>query len=129
MKEIQKAVIKKGDKFLITLISPQAAYFPKHWDLPGGKLEPNEDRLAGITREVKEETDLDIVPLKVIGVYEFDLDDQGQNTHRFTLYSTEVKSDKIKLSPEHTDYRWATKEEVLQLPIEPYFKPFFVDNP
>lgn len=125
---IQKAVIKKGDKYLIGLRSPEAEYFPEHWDFPGGKLESGEDPFAGITREVKEETNLDIKPIEVIGVYEFDLDNKGENTHRFTLYSTELLSGELKLSEEHTEQRWTTKEEILKLKIEPYCKPFFEEH-
>ena len=129
MKLIQKAVIKKGNEYLIGLRAPGAAYFPLHWDLPGGKLEPNEDPFTGITREVKEETNLDIKPIEVLGVYEFDLDGIDKPSHRFTIYSTEVIGGDLKLSPEHLEQRWTTKDEIMKLPIEPYFKPFFQDNP
>ncbi|MFA6215102.1 MAG: NUDIX hydrolase [Patescibacteria group bacterium] len=129
MKLIQKAIIKKGNKYLIGLRSQSAAYYPLHWDLPGGKLEPNEDPFLGIVREIKEETGLEVKPLKVLGAYEFDLDKLGKNSHRFIIYSTEVISGEPKLSPEHLEQRWATKAEILALPIEPYFKPFFQDNP
>ncbi|MFA6422364.1 MAG: NUDIX domain-containing protein [Candidatus Buchananbacteria bacterium] len=125
MKLIQKAVIKKGDKFLIQLRSPQAKYFPLHWDLPGGKLEQDEDPLIGITREIKEETDLDTKLIKVIGVFELDLDNEGHNSHRFTIYLSEIISGEVKLSFEHLEQKWATKEEILKLPIEPYFIPLF----
>jgi 8-oxo-dGTP diphosphatase len=128
MKLIQKAVIREGDKYLIGLRSQNAEYFPLHWDFPGGKLEPNEDPLQGIAREVLEETGLEVRPIKVLGVYEFDLDNKGENTHRFTIYSTELISGEPRLSPEHLEQRWATRDEIMQLPIEPYFKPFFKKN-
>jgi len=128
MKLIQKAVIKKSEKYLILLREPDTKYFPLHWDFPGGKLEENEDPFSGIIREVKEETDLDIEPIKVLGVYKFDLDNKGKNTHSFTIYLTKLISGKLKLSSEHLKQKWASKEEILQLPIEPYFKPFFKDN-
>ena len=129
MKLIQKAVIKKGDKYLIVLRSPSAQYFPRCWDFPGGKLEPNEEPFLGIKREVEEETNLVVRPLKVIGVYEFDVENKGQNSHRFTIYSTEIISGELKLSSEHTEQRWATKDEILKMNnIEPYFAPFFKEN-
>ena len=90
MKLIQKAVIKQGDKYLIGLRSENAKYFPLHWDFPGGKLEPDEDPFEGIVREVKEETNLDVRALAVIGVYKFDIDRVGEDTHQFTIYSTEI---------------------------------------
>lgn len=73
MKLIQKSIIKQGDKYLIGLRSENAKYFPLHWDF-GGRLEPGEEPFSGIEREVKEETNLDVRALAVIGVYEFDID-------------------------------------------------------
>lgn len=90
MKLIQKAVIKQGEKYLIGLRSENAKYFPLHWDFPGGKLEPDEEPFEGIAREVKEETNLDVKPVEIIGVYEFDIDGVGKDTHQFTIYSTEI---------------------------------------
>ncbi len=129
MKYIQKAVIKDGDKYLIGLRAKSAKYFPLYWDFPGGTLELGEDPKAGIIREVKEETDLDIKPGNVQGIYEFDLDNIGASSHRFTIYGAEIISGELKLSPEHLEQKWATKEEIMKLPIEPYFEPYFRDNP
>ena len=127
MKEIQKAVIKKGSKYLILLRSPRAQYFPEHWDFPGGKLEENESRFAGIEREVFEETQLKVKALKAVASYEYDLDDVGKPTHRFTLFTVNIISQSdVRLSDEHLEYRWATKDEIKKLrKIEPYIKPYF----
>src|SRR3990172_10102011 len=111
MKLSQKAVVQKDNRFLILLRSPTAKYFPEHWDFPGGKLEPGEEPFIGIEREVSEETALKVKALKVVGVYEFDLDNAGENTHRFTVYSTRIVSGDVTLSHEHIKFQWATKEE------------------
>ena len=124
MKIIQKAIIQKNNKYLILLRSQNAPYFPEHWDFPGGKLEDGEDPFDGIRREVLEETNFIVEPIKVEGVYELDLDNKGENTHRFVVYSSNLISEDFNLSYEHIDYKWATKEEILQLKIEPYLKLF-----
>lgn len=80
MRLVQKAAIKKDDKYLILLRSSNAALFPNHWDFPGGKLEDGEDPVKGIEREISEETTLKAKALEVIGVYEFDLQNKGQMT-------------------------------------------------
>jgi len=127
MKEIQKAVIKRGNQFLILLRSLKAEFFPEHWDFPGGKLEPNEDLFAGIEREVVEETGLKIKALAVVGRYEIVLRDIS---HRFLVYSTKLLSkDTVQLSPEHLDFKWAAKEELLKLKVEPYLKEYFKEHP
>ena len=128
--QVQKAVIKKDNKFLIVLRSPNAKFFPEHWDFPGGKLDLNEEPFAGIEREVLEETTLRVKALEVVGVYELDLinKDGEEVPHRFTVYSTEIISGDVKLGNEHLEFRWAAKEEILKLKIEPYMRLYFSEQ-
>ena len=128
MKLIQKAILEKDNKFLAILRTKEAQYFPNCWDFPGGKLEPNEKPLVGIEREVLEETNLKVKALEIIGIYELDLDNIGKNTHRFTVYSTEIISGDIKISHEHSQFQWFTKEELLQQKTEPYIKLYFNEH-
>ena len=129
MKIIQKAVINKGNKFLVVLRSPDSLHFPSHWDFPGGKLEQGEDPFSGIEREVLEETNLKIKPLGVIGTYTMKLDVPYKVvSHRFVVYNVRVLSGKVRLSKEHTKFMWATKTNLLKLKIEPYMKRYFKDH-
>ena len=41
-----------------------------YWSLPGGVLEPGETLEQGIVREVREETGLEVKPLKVFEIFE-----------------------------------------------------------
>lgn len=66
--------------------------------------------------------------LKVVGVYEFDFGNDGKSTHRFTIYSTEIISGEVKLSHEHTDFKWVTKDEILKMKIEPFMIEYFKQN-
>lgn len=125
MQRIQKAIIKRGDRFLTLLRSPRAAYFPGRWDFPGGKLEDGEDPRAGIEREVFEETSLTIKVLKPTFVFEADLDRAGTPTHQFTLYETKIIAGEVRLSHEHSDWQWSSKEELGPLAVEPYIPAYF----
>ena len=120
MPNVQKAAIKRGNKYLVLLRSPNAKYFPKHWDFPGGKLDKEEDPIKGIKREIFEETSLKLDNLKKIGYYEFDFDNIGEKTHKFTIYLAESKKGSIRISDEHTKFRWVTKSELARLKYEPY---------
>jgi len=123
MQQIQKALIQKDNKILVMLRSAEAKFFPEHWDLPGGKLEANEDRSAGLEREVFEETQLKVKTQEILKVLDIDLEYNGQRIpHQFTVYSVEILSGEVKLSHEHTDYKWYTKEEILKLKLEPYLR-------
>jgi len=55
-----KAVVFFGKKFLL-LRQPNG-----HWDLPGGKIDSGETVETALTREVREETNLKIGPLRFL---------------------------------------------------------------
>jgi 8-oxo-dGTP diphosphatase len=123
IKDIQKAIIVREGKYLILLRSPKAKFFPEHWDFPGGKLEENESPKEGIKREVIEETGLNVEIGEVVGIYEMNL--EPDVVHKFTVYSVLEDTGEVKLSHEHTEFKWVTKDELLKLKVEPYIRQHF----
>lgn len=85
---------------------------PNEWDLPGGLVENGEEINRGAAREVLEEVGLSVEPhaLDLIfaetGVYK-----QDSNTR--LLFVAHAPSGEITLSDEHSEYRWATLEQVI----------------
>lgn len=64
-----------------------------------GYLEKNEDPRLGVAREVKEETNLDVVETNLIGNYIF------ERKNEIMLCYHVVAKGEVKLSPELIDYR------------------------
>ena len=122
MKTGIKAIIKKDDKYLLLHKSLTVPRFPDFWDFPGGGLDDNEDPTEGIKREVSEETSLKIEPIKVIWKTQAEV---NGIMVEYNVYSVKLLSEEIKLSHEHTEFKWLTKEELLKLKVEPYIKLFF----
>ena len=56
--------LQKKGKTLLIKRSPKEANFPESFEMPGGKVDFGEDPEAGLIREFKEETGLDIVVKK-----------------------------------------------------------------
>ena len=99
-----KALIVQNGKVLLIKRSSHDSHKPGVWEFPGGRLEPGEDPLKGLIREVKEEVGLNISVLNPLTVASFTRDD-GQKISMITFLCT-PKTEKIKLGEEHTDAEW-----------------------
>lgn len=86
----------------------------KHWDLPGGKLDRDEDMEAGLRREIREETGLDAKIGRVVhvGHRSFDEADKLDRIMIFYRCETPQKLEKIKLSDEHSQWRIFTPQDL-----------------
>ena len=81
------------------LLARNAAWPPKMFALITGFMEAGESAQEGIAREVKEETNLDVQSLDLVGVYDF------QRMNQVIIAFHTVCTGEVKLSPELIDYR------------------------
>lgn len=79
------------------------------WDIPGGKLEPGEDPIDGLRREVLEETGLRLEvgrPLAVQSRVE-------GNEHGVVItFELRGQAGSVRVGDEHSTYRWVTPHEL-----------------
>lgn len=97
------AVIQYQDKILL---ARNAAWTHKMYALITGFMEAGETPQDGITREIKEETNLDVTELNLIGVYDF------QRMNQVIIAYHAVAHGEVKLSPELVDYKLYAYEDV-----------------
>ncbi len=97
------AVIEYRDRILL---AQNAAWPGKMFALITGFMEAGETPEDGIAREVKEETNLDVSALELIGVYDF------QRMNQIIIAYHAVAEGEVRLSPELVDYRLYTPETV-----------------
>ncbi|MBI4176198.1 MAG: NUDIX domain-containing protein [Candidatus Aenigmarchaeota archaeon] len=116
----QKAVIMDGVRFLILKRSVHAHAYPNRWDFPGGKLETGEDAIKSLEREVLEETGLKVRVIRPV----FTFHETVKDPVVFIVYECERLSGEIRLSHEHTEYRWATRQEILRLDTVNFLRAF-----
>ncbi|OQA51903.1 MAG: GDP-mannose mannosyl hydrolase [candidate division WS2 bacterium ADurb.Bin280] len=83
------------------------------WDLPGGFLENGEELIVGLKREAREELGVEIEPLGIISIF---VDKYGYAKGDFFTFNvfvkSRLKSSKIKLDSENSDFGWFAKENV-----------------
>jgi len=111
--------------FVLFRSSSQGAHYlllrhrgEEYWAFPKGKLEPGEDDLDAAIREVGEETGIHrIRPVdgfRETSRYRFARD--GRRIDKTVVYFlAEALDGEVTLSGEHTDYRWVSHDDALNV--------------
>ena len=83
------------------------------WDIPGGKIDFNEDIEECLKREVKEEVNLKIKNLNILKPFNWKFNDVPVLV---LVYSADISCESpIDLSYEHTEYDFFSKSEIINL--------------
>lgn len=113
---------EKGE-FLLLRRSENSHTNPGKWDLPGGKMNPDESLKEGVVREVWEETGISIVSGDIAGEVNFELPEK--KVIAIVFDGGYIVAD-VKLSYEHMEYTWVSLEKIIEMEELPdYFKNFF----
>ncbi len=111
---------KKG-KFLLIKRSPNEYYAAGLWEFPGGKLDEGQDLTNALEREVIEETGLLVLPTTRIAYTESSIIARGPYKglpYVVIIGIGKMIGGKLKLSEEHTDYKWVTYDEAIEMSIK-----------
>ncbi|MBP6098480.1 MAG: NUDIX hydrolase [Candidatus Levybacteria bacterium] len=116
---VTSALIQNQNKFLIVKRAADETFLPNMWELPGGKVEPEENPNISVLREIQEECGLKIAVIKpgVINSYV----SKERNIHYveiFYLCTIMNKTDEVKLSEEHSEYQWISKGDLENFKFE-----------
>lgn len=102
-------VVSDGMKILL-LRRKQDDFMGGILEIPSGKVEEGETLSSALTREVKEETGLDISSIgRYLGHFDY-LSKSGRKTRQFN-FMVEVKRPFNVVLTEHDEYKWLTPDE------------------
>ena len=109
MIKVVAALIEKEDKIFIARRSTGDPNVLGKWEFPGGKVEPDEDELVAIEREIKEELNINIKANYFItnNVCEY-----PYKTIDLRLYNCTYNNGDLNLN-DHSEFKWVLKEELL----------------
>jgi len=115
MKKVNVAgaiIIKMGDegKPVVLLIQRSADdHWPLYWEIPRGKCDKGDDTniTKCLKREIKEETGLDIYPIKFVDKFQYVADNGKRVSTQYNfLCLMKNENQEVKLSKEHSNFKW-----------------------
>lgn len=113
MKAIVKGIILYDQKVLILKRSDIDKIGAGNWEFVGGTINFGEALEDALLREVKEETSIDIEIDKILYATTYNT---KPNRHDIIIvYECYAKDNNVKLSKEHSDYKWVEEKELRQL--------------
>lgn len=116
-KVVLTGIFKCSDEYLIVQRSASDDFLPGIWEFPGGNIEDGELILEALKREIFEEIGINIDTQKVKLVHFYDKIKEKEEKYHYIeldfLIDVSSKDLDIKLSFEHDDYTWVTKDSDL----------------
>ncbi len=100
------AIVECADRDGLVLLARNAAWPGRMFALITGFMEAGETPEEGIAREVREETNLNVEALKLVGVYDF------QRMNQVIIAYHAVARGEVVLSPELAEYRLYRPEDI-----------------
>lgn len=113
-KVILNIILNDEEKYLVVKRSEKENLNPGVWEFPGGHLEVGQTVEETLKRELKEELGYtDSFKAKLINYKDEIKVEDGIRSHNFELFfliSVDSKTLNIKLSTEHSNFEWVTKD-------------------
>jgi ADP-ribose pyrophosphatase YjhB (NUDIX family) len=113
-----KGIVKFKDKYLF--LKKQETSLSENigkWECSGGVLNKNENPKKALLRELFEETGLKGKITKTLPTIQIKDKKSDSYCH---VYLIKVKTNKVKLSREHSSYKWLKASQVKNLPLVLY---------
>ena len=105
-------------RILLLKVRSKSSHDAEKWEIPGGKVKKGEFFDQALKREFMEETGLEINIDSLYNVIQNDYTACKTNEKVKSIQlimKVTSKSDEVKISAEHDDYRWFTREELKEL--------------
>ncbi|MBC7512384.1 NUDIX hydrolase [Candidatus Saccharibacteria bacterium] len=112
-----KAVIRNKNDEILFVRRHKKRDGVTNWDLPGGLVEPGEDKTVALNREVSEELGINADIGGHIGTWSFFRPLDGK-TVEVENFNATLSSDRLVLSDEHDEAKWFPEKDLSSLALK-----------
>ncbi len=122
--QIGVKVLLRNDEGKLLFLRRAASFKPgpQKWDIPGGRINPEESLKQALEREVREETGLTLkASQRLLAAQDIFAPDAELHVVRLTYIGT--ASGEVVISDEHDTYAWMSIPEILAEPqVDSYLR-------
>ena len=119
-RDVSVLILVDGKKILLQKRSKTAKRFQDKWGLFGGGVDEGETPEAALWREIKEELDISLKEAKLVGEYQYGLEEL-QEEGRVFVFIEKYKKEQIDLR-EGQEMRWVTPKSALMMELHPVYR-------
>ncbi|MFH0953776.1 MAG: NUDIX domain-containing protein [Verrucomicrobiota bacterium] len=121
---VKAVILDEQGRCLLIRRSAHNRNFVGRWQWPGGKVDAGEDFATALTREVMEETNLQVEITGLAGATHFEM----PAVHVILLcLEARLAGGELKLSEEHDEAGWTPLAELRRLELADQVRPFMLD--
>lgn len=104
-------IVKEEKALLLAGTDPEGRL---SWDLPGGRMDPNENTDHALRRELKEELPSisNIIIVRHLHVFRDEMRFPDGTPVVYNIFEIDANLPEVTLSNEHTGFHWITKNEL-----------------
>lgn len=113
-------ILNENKEILFTQRSLNDDFLPGYWELPGGGIDYGETPQEALIREIKEECGLGIEIIKPVAANSYFIRDTQRI--EITFLCKVINPSDIKLSHEHSAYKWLKTTEINTIKVTDYIK-------
>ncbi len=124
-----KILIKNNDgKYLFIRRAASFKSGPQKWDIPGGRIEPEEALQDALRREVKEETGMELEKVELLLAAQ-DIFVPEKDLHVVRLTYLGSANGDVTVSDEHDSFQWMTISEIKAEPnVDSYLQQIITER-
>ena len=113
-------ILRDDGRFLLVRRSPDDAFLPGRWEVPGGASHYGEPPEEAARREVMEECGLAVAVHQPLSVGQYFI---GATQRVMILFACSLRDDDpsiVQLSHEHDDFAWVSADEFPRYPTDEF---------
>lgn len=114
-------VLREDRRFLMAKRADDDNSYPGYWELPGGKHEVGEEINISCEREIMEECGIEVEAREIVS-YRSYKNPEKQKQYVELFFKCTPKTTDVKLSHEHSDFKWVNFSDADSLETTEYTK-------